>query len=264
MYIKIALIQNKPGNNKLENLNEVEKKIPDEDFNLLVLPESFNSPYGVKFFKKYAENLKIGGPTLLFLKKLSLKYKDTYIVGGSIPEEKDNKYYNTCTVWNNGTMIAVYRKIHLFDVSFPDANNFVFKESDILSNGEKPVFFNTPWGNIGLGICFDLRFNKLSNYYRDNDCKLICYPGNFTEWSGKLHWKLLLKARALDNQCFIVGCSTALNIDADYKSYGHSMVVNPWGDVFVEFDNLINSCVHTINMKEIEKIKYYLPLKNIL
>ena len=84
------------------------KKNTRQRFQFIGAAGIFNSTYGTKYFKKYAENLKIGGPTLLFLKNLSLKYKDTYILGGLIPEEKDNKYYNTYTVWNNGTMIAVY------------------------------------------------------------------------------------------------------------------------------------------------------------
>jgi len=259
--MKIALIQNKPGNNKIENINDVIRLIPKEKFNILVLPESFNSPYGINYFKKYAENLNTGGITTIFLKNISVTYEDTYIIGGSIPEEKDGKYYNTCTVWNNGSMVAVYRKIHLFDVNFPETK---FRESDVLSNGEKPTFFSTPWGNIGLGICFDLRFNKLSNYYKDNNCKLICYPGNFTEWSGNLHWKLLLRARALDSQCYVIGCSSALNDTMDYKSYGHSMIVNPWGDVQLEFNNLIDSSINYINIADIDKIKLFLPLKDRL
>jgi len=152
----------------------------------------------------------------------------------------------------------------LFDVNFQDANIFVFRESDVLSPGDKPAFFNTPWGNIGLGICFDLRFNKLSNYYKENDCKLICYPGNFTQWSGNLHWELLLRARAVDNQCFIIGCSNALNVDMEYKSYGNSMIVDPWGQVLIKYDNSINSNVQNLDIKQTEKMKKCIPLKNIL
>lgn len=134
----------------------------------------------------------------------------------------------------------------------------------MLSAGEKPVFFKTPWGNIGLGICFDLRFVKLANYYKENDCKLICYPGNFTKWSGDLHWKLLLRARAVDNQCFIIGCSNALNEDANYHAYGHSIIVNPWGKVLNEFSEKECVSITEINIEETENIRKSIPLNNIL
>ena len=262
--MKIALIQNKPVNNKVENLNNVLKLIPNSEFDILVLSESFSAPYGIKYFKEYSENFIKGGLTIKFLEDISSTYPNAYIVGGSFPEEDDGKYYNTCTVWHNGKLIVKYNKMHLFDVNFPDANNFTFRESDVLSPGNKPVFFNTPWGNIGLGICFDLRFNKLSNYYKEKDCKLICYPGNFTQWSGDLHWKLLLRARAVDNQCFIVGCSNALNKDAEYKAYGHSMIVDPWGEVLEKLDNSEKNCLIEIDMSQTDKMKKCIPLNNVL
>tara|TARA_B100000902_G_scaffold399416_1_gene470155 strand:+ start:6457 stop:7245 length:789 start_codon:yes stop_codon:yes gene_type:complete len=262
--MRIALIQNKPGNNKKNNLDNVLKLIPKDKFDILIFSESFSSPYGINYFKEYSENIEMGGMTINFLRDLSKSYPDIYIIGGSFPEENNGKYYNTCTVWNNGKIITVYRKMHLFDVNFPDANNFIFRESDVLSPGNKPVFFNTPWGNIGLGICFDLRFNKLSNYYKENDCKLICYPGNFTKWSGNLHWKLLLRARAVDNQCFIIGCSNALNEDANYHAYGHSMIVDPWGKVLNELSEEEGQSITNINIEETEKMRKSIPLNNIL
>jgi predicted amidohydrolase len=140
----------------------------------------------------------------------------------------------------------------------------VFKESSVLSPGSSPTIIKTPWGNVGMGICFDLRFNELSNYYKQNNCKMIFYPGNFTEWSGKKHWKLLLQSRALDTQCFIIGCSTALNNNMEYRSYGHSQIVNPWGEVLCEFSNEPKSTIVEIDLSIVEEVKRRIPINNIL
>ena len=266
--MKIAIVQNMPGFNKTQNLQEIRNLIPKEEFNILVLPECFNSPYGTQYFKEYAENIsKLEGETIKFLHELSIEYNTCCIIAGSIPEKfgrDDNfKYYNTCTIWKNGQLIDRYRKMHLFDVL--DSNgNYVFKESSVLSRGKSPTIVKTPWGNIGIGICFDLRFNELSNYYKKNDCKVIFYPGNFTEWSGSKHWQLLLRSRALDTQCFVVGCSTALNNDMEYKSYGHSLVVNPWGEVLREFSNDINSDIVSIDLNIVNQVKKRIPINNII
>jgi len=261
--MKIGIVQNKPGLDKKKNLKDILELIPKNDFDILVLPECFNSPYGIEFIKHYAENLEEEGETLIFLNKLSLKYNKSYIIAGSIPEYKNYKYYNTCTVWFNGNIIAIYRKIYLFDFVNNEKSK-VFKESVILSSGNKPVFFKTPWGNIGLGICFDLRFNELSNFYKKNDCNILIYPGNFTKWTGDLHWKLLLRARAIDNQCFVVGCATAENIQMKYKSYGHSIIVNPLGEINLEFDSNKASEIFDINLDQIQFIKKCIPLNNII
>ena len=261
--MKVLLIQNMPGLDKTNNLNQILDLIPNQPFDLLVLPESFSSPYGIKYFKEYSESIKDGGETLKFLEDLSNKYPNAYIVGGSIPEKNNEKYFNTCTVWNSGNIVAIYRKIHLFDVNFKETD-FSFQESSVLSPGNNPVTFITPWGKIGLGICFDLRFNKLSNYYKENDCNFIIYPGNFTEFSGKLHWELLLRSRAVDNQCYVIGCSSALNNKVEYKSFGNSLISDPWGKILLKFDNKINVSVIDVNLDEINNMRNSIPLNNIL
>jgi omega-amidase len=234
MISEHLIIQNQPGQDKLVNLKKVRFLIDSNyksSVNFIILPECFNCPYGTVYFKDYAEELAITpkNPTVQMLHEISIDYPSVYIIGGTIPEKDKDKYYNTCTIWINGKIIDTYRKIHLFDINIPDKVNF--KESDVLSPGTKPTIVETPYGNIGIGICFDLRFNNLSNYYADKNCHIIVYPGSFTQYTGQLHWELLLRARAVDSQCWVIGVSTALNLELDYHSYGHSMVVEPWGKV---------------------------------
>ena len=93
---------------------------------------------------------------------------------------------------------------------------------------------------------------------------MIFYPGNFTEWSGSKHWQLLLSSRALDSHCFVVGCSTALNNNMEYKSYGHSLIVNPWGEVLNEFSNGANSDIVNIDLNVVDQVKKIILINNII
>lgn len=258
------IIQNKPTVFKHANLIQVEKLINDNitpTTNFVILPECFNSPYGINYFEIYAEELIINddNPTIKMLYNISIKYKNVYIIAGTIPEKRKERYFNTCTIWLNGEIIDTYRKIHLFDIDIP--GQITFKESDVLTPGYKPTILNTQYGKIGIGICFDLRFNKLSNYYTENDCDIIVYPGSFTQHTGKLHWELLLRARAVDSQCWIIGVSSALNTELDYHSYGNSMVIEPWGNKVSE-DIKDNEGIFTIKINpEIStKFKINIPL----
>ena len=259
------IIQIKSSTNKLDTLEKVRQIINlniRDSVNFIILPECFNCPYGIKYFKEYAEELIISpkNPTIQMLHEISVDYSDIYIIGGTIPEKDGDKYYNTCTVWLGGKIIASYRKIHLFDINIPDKVKFI--ESDILSPGSTPTIIETPYGKVGLGICFDLRFNNLSNYYAHHDCDIIVYPGSFTQYTGKLHWELLLRARAVDSQCWIIGVSTALNKELDYHSYGHSMVVEPWGKIVSpQIEDEETVFIAKININECKYFQNNIPIK---
>jgi len=135
------------------------------------------------------------------LKDISKK-TDTYIIGGTIPEKgEDGKLYNTSLAFNRkGEVIAKYRKMHLFDIDIP--GKVTYKESDTFKAGNQIVVFDTEYCKFGLGICYDIRFPELGILLARNGAKVIVYPGNFSMHTGGLHWDLLLKARALDNQVF--------------------------------------------------------------
>lgn len=254
--VRVRIIQNRPQHDKTFNINMILKNfIKDDDFDILVFPEFFNSPYGIKYFTEYAEELKEGNQTYDALKLFSETYENKYIVAGSIPEKDKDKYYNTCTVWYNGSIICTYRKINLFDINIKKTG-VRFSESSVLSPGTTPAMFDTPWGKIGLGICFDLRFNQLANFYARNKCFMIIYPGCFTQFTGNLHWELLLRARAIDSRCFIVGCSTAVNPHLEYKSYGHSMIVAPLGNILGQLDDkvgIINQIIYPDDVKDMRE-----------
>ena len=254
----VCLIQSKVGNSKNENLENIEKAIPySKNIDLLLFPEFFNSPYDIELYEVYAEELKDGYCTYDFLKKLSRKIPNTYIIAGSIPERDIETIYNTCTVWKGGKMINKYRKIHLFDV---DQQNFKFCESNFISSGKEPIIVDTPFCKIGLGVCFDLRFNTLSNYYGLNGCDIICYPANFSIDTGIKHWELLNRARAVDTQCYILSCSTATNKLLRYQSYGHSIIVEPWGNIISILDSTEDVIYKKIYPNKSQNFKQVIPV----
>lgn len=158
----------------LANAAKLIKKAKEDGAKLIALPECFNSPYGTKFFKDYAEPVN-SGPTSEMLSKAA-KDNSVYLVGGTFPEIENNKLYNTCTVWNpEGNLIAKYRKMHMFDIDIP--GKITFKESEVLGAGNELVTFNMEDVKIGLGICYDLRFEELAKLYRLQGCSMLIYPG---------------------------------------------------------------------------------------
>ncbi|CDK24071.1 unnamed protein product [Kuraishia capsulata CBS 1993] len=236
--LKVVLLQIKAGFDKTKNLQNaasfLEKAMnqyPDAD--LAVLPECFNSPYSVSEFANYAENIPNGESTQ-FLSSLAKKH-EVMLVGGTIPElGDDSKIYNTSVTFNReGEIIGKFRKIHLFDIDIP--GGITFKESITLTGGDELITLNLPgFGSMGEGICYDARFPELAAISARKGCFGMVYPGAFNTVTGPLHWHLLAKARAVDNQMFVIFCSPSRDTDFSYHAYGHSLVVDPNGKILAE------------------------------
>ncbi|GLB35266.1 putative carbon-nitrogen hydrolase [Lyophyllum shimeji] len=212
---------------------------------VIVLPECFNSPYGHVHFPVYAENIgftpgkpyDVAQSPSASVKMLSAAAKEVgaWLIGGSIPERDaaTDRIYNTCTVYNpNGDLVATHRKVHLFDIDIP--GKIKFKESETLTGGTTMNFFDTEFARIGLGICYDIRFPELAMISARKGCHVLVYPGAFNLTTGPLHWELLQRARAVDNQVYVSMCSPARDLSAGYHAWGHSMVVDPMGQVVGE------------------------------
>ena len=148
-----------------------------------------------------------------------------------MPEREGSKLFNTCVVINpQGEIVGKHRKIHLFDINVP--GKITFKESDSLSPGATPTLVDTPWGGMGIGICYDMRFPEYAMLLRERGAKILVYPGAFNMTTGPAHWELLQRARAVDNQVYFVTCSPARDESSGgYVAWGHSTVVAPWGDI---------------------------------
>ncbi|KAH9914697.1 carbon-nitrogen hydrolase [Fomitopsis serialis] len=216
--------------------------------NVVVLPECFNSPYGHTHFPVYAEtigytpgepyNVEASASESVKLLSATAREAGVWLIGGSIPErvEADNKLYNTATVYSpTGELVATHRKTHLFDIDIP--GKITFKESETLTGGTSVNYFDTEFARIGLGICYDVRFPELAMINARKGCQVLIYPGAFNLTTGPLHWELLQRARALDQQVYFSMCSPARDMSAGYHAWGHSMVVDPMGKVIAETEH---------------------------
>lgn len=249
--------------NKQKNISKAISMISEAASNnsdFVVLPEMFNCPYSNDKFVEYAENEKTSF-TLDSISKLAKKHQ-IHVLAGSIPEKEDSNIYNTSYLFDKkGNIIAKHRKMHLFDVDVK--GGIYFKESDTLTPGNKFTVCETDFGKIGIGICYDVRFPQLAQINVRKGANILFYPGAFNMTTGPAHWELLFRSRALDNQVFCVGVAPALNKDASYHSYGHSIVVNPWGEVICQLGQKEELKIVEINLNEIKKVRNEIPvLKN--
>ncbi|XP_054829961.1 omega-amidase NIT2 [Eublepharis macularius] len=256
---RIALIQLQVSAAKTENLNRASglvRTAATQGAKLVILPECFNSPYGTQFFPEYAE--KIPGESTQKLSEIA-KECNIYLIGGSIPEEDAGKLYNTCTVFGpDGAMLAKHRKIHLFDINVP--GKIRFQESETLSPGSSFSVFDTPYCKIGLGICYDIRFAELAQIYTQKGCQLLVYPGAFNLTTGPAHWELLQRGRAVDNQVYVAGVSPARDEKASYVAWGHSTVVNPWGEIIAKAGAEETVIYADIDLKKLAEVRQQIPI----
>ncbi|CAO3573461.1 unnamed protein product [Mortierella alpina] len=261
---KLALVQLAVGADKDANLANARTHVLEaasKGANLIVLPECFNSPYGTNYFPEYAESLK-EGPSV---KALSAMAKDAkaYLIGGSIPERDltDDKVYNTCTVYNpEGELIATHRKVHLFDIDVP--GKIRFQESETLTAGKQLTHVDTEFGKIGVGICYDIRFPEPAMIAARKGCFAMIYPGAFNMTTGPLHWELLQRARAVDNQMYVAACSPARDVSANYHAWGHSTIVGPAGDVIQTTDEKQSIVYADLDLAKMNEFRQSIPLNN--
>jgi deaminated glutathione amidase len=176
-----------------------------------------------------AETLE--GPSMELMRGLAQEL-GVWLFPGSFAEQAEDPglVYNTATAIDpSGDVVAAYRKLHLFDMAVP--NGATFTESDSVAAGDRAVLVDTPFGRVGLTICYDLRFPMLYQSLRDAGADVILVPSAFTAMTGKEHWELLIRARAVENQVYVVAAEQWGQHNSGRRSHGHSIIVDPWGHV---------------------------------
>lgn len=307
-------------------LNAISKQSSNKNSKMVVLPECWNSPYGVHYFDTYAEDFgglyeKVKAPlgkkskttladaafrvlngedeeeiahkqqeelvqrwtidgldgkgvdvmnspseTLKHMSQIS-KELGIILVGGSIPERdgKTGKLYNTATVFDEqGRLISLHRKLHLFDIDIP--GKMTFQESKTLTAGDRITVFECSLGRFGLAICYDLRFPEMATIAARLGAGAMIYPGAFNTTTGPRSWEPLQRGRATDNQMYIVSCSPARPSQAEiegkdkaYPSYGFSMVVDPWGKVIKSLDEKESILSIQIEGSQVNEARTFVP-----
>ncbi|MBI4704444.1 MAG: carbon-nitrogen hydrolase family protein [Deltaproteobacteria bacterium] len=198
---------------------------------LAVLPEMFTCPYELGRFPAYAEPLA-DGPCGRLLSASAARLR-LHVAGGSFPERRDGKIFNTATLWGPaGELLLVHRKVHLFDVNIP--GGIAFQESACLSAGDEIAATHTELGVLGLAICYDLRFPEVFRALAIGGAEIVILPGAFNTTTGPAHWEPLLRARAIENTCYVAACSPAPTATGSYPCWGHSLLADPYGEIIVD------------------------------
>ena len=238
---KIAAIQMASGPNVNANLIEAGRLIAmaaSAGAQLVVLPENF-AIMGMSETDKVAVREADGqGPMQDFLANQSKKH-GIWLVGGTIPLQADaeDKIRAACLLYDDkGQRVARYDKVHLFDVDLPDSGEN-YRESETIENGEHVIVADTPFGRLGLAVCYDLRFPGLFRRMLDKGVEIIALPSAFTANTGKAHWEVLVRARAMENLCYVVAAAQGGFHVNGRETYGDSMIVNPWGAVMDRLPN---------------------------
>lgn len=253
--MKIALCQIEVSRDKRENIERARDMLLEaggKGANIAILPEMFCIKYDPSLFERAAEPCP-GGECFEMLEECA-KASGMTIIGGSVPERDGDRIYNTCMCfYGNGSYAGKYRKAHLFDVDLP---GFRFYESETVSPGsQRPLMLHDP-AKIGVSICFDVRFPEWMRFMFDQDADIIALPAAFSRRTGPRHWELLLRARALDNQCFVAGVSPSKS------SYGHSLIASPDGSVIVSAKEDPCLIVQEIDLSEADDLRNSIPIKN--
>ena len=184
-------------------------------------------------------------------------------MAGSIPEMEDERVYNTSFVFDPaGKQIARHRKMHLFDIDVVGGQRFF--ESETFSPGSQVTVFDTPYGLIGLCICFDMRFPELVRLMALKGVQAVIVPGAFNMTTGPAHWEIMFRQRAVDNQLFTIGAAPARDEAAEYVSYGNSIVCSPWGDILHRAGAVEVTLFAELDLSLNDRIRAQLPLLSAL
>jgi predicted amidohydrolase len=257
--IKVAAVQMASGPYVGANLSEAERLIEiavNQGARLVVLPEYF-AIMGLKEMDKVKVREEDGqGPIQDFLAKMAKKHR-IWLIGGSVPMASHhvNKVRNSCLVYDDkGHQVARYDKIHLFGL---DLGNEHYHEEKTIEPGENVVVVNTPFGKIGLSICYDLRFPEL--YRAMGEVNIIVIPSAFTDTTGKAHWESLIRARAIENLSYVIAPAQGGYHLSGRETHGNSMIVDPWGVVLDRLPRGSGVVIATMNPKYQESLRTSLP-----
>ena len=260
MKFAVATIQMLAGDDKAANLKEAERwtrLAAAEGAKIVALPEVFIWRGDKKKERAAAE--PIPGPTTAALAALAREL-GVYLLAGSILEEipDSRRAYNTSLLFDPaGALVASYRKIHLFDVDL--ANGVSVRESETRASGNTPVVAETDLCIVGFSVCYDLRFPELYRELARRQAQLVFVPSAFTSYTGQAHWEPLLRARAIENQFYVIAPGQFGTSSKSFQTHGHSMIVSPWGEVLAELPDGPGCVTAEVDLEYLQRVRTELP-----
>ena len=263
---KCAAIQMASSPSISSNLLEADKLIGEAakaGAKLVALPENFALMGEHESDKIKAKEVDGSGPIQSFLSSVAKKY-GVWVVGGTIPIAGDdaNKVRATCLVYDDkGARVARYDKVHLFDVSVPGTQE-IYRESDSIEAGDTPLVIDTPFGKLGVAVCYDLRFPEFFRSMGKQGMEILVIPSAFTAETGAAHWELLLRARAVENLCYVIAPNQGGFHLNGRRTFGHSMIIDPWGVVLDCYKTGGGFVSAEIDLERLEKVRSAFPALN--
>ncbi|MFP6611999.1 MAG: carbon-nitrogen hydrolase family protein [Pirellulales bacterium] len=258
-----AAVQLNSSEDKVANLRQTTEFVAqaaERGARLVALPEMFNCIGHFDVVVKNAE--PIPGPTTDAIQELARRWS-IVILAGSIAEKSPqaSKAYNTSVLYSaGGELLARYRKVHLFDINLP--NRVHVTESNWIIPGDRAVTADMGFGRAGLSICYDLRFPEFYRRLADQRADVIFAPAAFTSATGRDHWETLVRARAIENQAFVIAPNQCGQHADGLQTYGNSMIVGPWGNVLARATDQEGIVCAEIDMRALQQIRTQLPALN--
>lgn len=256
-HLRVTLVQLGAGPDVQSNLGRLKRLLAGVGAtDVIALPEVFALRGSDQDYRDNAQSLN--GPLINFMSSIAHRH-NAWVLAGSIIEAAGKGVYNTSVLVNRrGEVHASYRKIHLFEAEIETGQ--VIRESDTYMPGDSPVLTEMEGWKCGMAICYDVRFPELFRLYSAGGAHLFFIPANFTQRTGKDHWEVLLRARAIENQCFVIApnqCGT--NPETRVESYGHSMVVGPWGDIITHIEEGEKAVTVAIDIHQLDQTRRRVP-----
>lgn len=261
-YLAAAIqMTSKPDLQK--NLGEAEELIElavRQGAELVCLPENF--AFLGKEEDKIALAPEIAQKSAKFLKKMAQRFQ-IYLLGGGYPvpvTEDSSKAYNTAMLIDpNGKELTSYQKVHLFDVNVPDGNTYCESSTVMAGNSLPEIYRSEKLGNLGLSICYDVRFPEFYRHLSHKGADVLFIPAAFTAYTGKDHWQVLLQARAIENTCYVIAPAQTGNHYERRYTHGHAMMIDPWGTIIADAGETPGVAVAEIDPNRLLQVRQQMP-----
>ncbi len=265
--MKVSLIQMNSISDKAANVAAaealIERAVREEAPDWVLLPEQFDWAGGLKGDKFANAESFPGGPAYEMARRQAIRHR-IFVHAGSIMEKIDGeeRIHNTSVVFNReGEEIARYRKIHLFDVTTPDGASY--RESATVKAGDAVVTYDCEGVTVGCAICYDLRFPDLFQALAEKGAEIIALPAAFTMQTGKDHWEVLLRARAIETQTYLCASAQTGSFAAgneQRQTYGHSLVADPWGHVVAKASDGVGIVSARLDPARVKRVRAMIPV----
>lgn len=265
--MRMSLVQMNSGPDKAANLaaarHLVEEAVAADRPDWICLPECFDYLGGTREGKRAAAEFLPGGPAYRLMQDLARRHR-VFIHAGSLLERipDDERLHNTTVAFDrDGREVARYRKIHMFDITAPDGTDY--RESASFKRGEAVVTYPCEGVTVGCAICYDLRFPALFTALADRGATVMALPAAFTLQTGKDHWEVLCRARAIETQTFFCAAAQTgsfLQGSERRHTYGHSLVVDPWGLVVARASDGVGTVTTRLDPAQVDKVRAMIPV----